>query len=210
MTEIILLSLLAAVISLDVTAFGQFMISRPIVCGPLFGYIMGDIKAGLWLGMIIELFWSGEIPMGAAIPADTTTVTILAIAWSLFSLPGQKSALVLSTALAIPAGILFRQGDILLRSYNVRLVHWVEKGVKEGNESRIAAGVYIGLALFFLKALVFFIFLIMAGQWALPQAHALLPASFISGLELCWKLLPIAGCGMIFLNLRKSKFPCFK
>jgi len=41
MSEIILISFAAAVLSLDITAFGQFMVSRPIVSATLVGYLLG-------------------------------------------------------------------------------------------------------------------------------------------------------------------------
>jgi len=51
MIEIILLSSLAAFIALDITPVGQFMFSRPIVCGPLFQLPAEFIIDGLDVGL---------------------------------------------------------------------------------------------------------------------------------------------------------------
>ena len=68
MSEMFLISTVAAVLSLDITAFGQFMVSRPIVSATLVGYMLGDANTGFWMGMTVELIWISAIPMGAAIP----------------------------------------------------------------------------------------------------------------------------------------------
>src|SRR3989339_1766376 len=106
MSEIIALSFLAALLSVDVTLFGQFMISRPIVCGPLIGYFLGDIKTGLWVGMLVDLIWIGNIPMGAAIPTYATAMTVLPTIWASISFPGHKAPAVLALLLAVVAGVL--------------------------------------------------------------------------------------------------------
>ncbi|GMO66967.1 MAG: hypothetical protein Nk1A_4790 [Endomicrobiia bacterium] len=51
----VFLAFISALCSADVIAIGQFMICRPIFCAPLLGFFMGDISAGLWIGMIVEM-----------------------------------------------------------------------------------------------------------------------------------------------------------
>jgi mannose/fructose/N-acetylgalactosamine-specific phosphotransferase system component IIC len=200
MIEIISFSIIASIISLDVTAFGQFMISRPIVCAPLFGYMLGDIKSGLWVGMILELLWTRAIQLGAAIPADMTAVSVLSIIWGINAVPDSKSAIVFATIIAIPIGLFFRQTDIWVRSLNVNLMYWVEEEIITGNENSIAQGIYFGLILFFLKALLFYSVFIYIGEILVKNTFVLLPPAAIRGLELAWYLLPIAGFGAVLVN----------
>ena len=49
--SIIVLCLLAALLELDTTYAGQWLISRPIIAGPLFGLITGDLMAGIQVGV---------------------------------------------------------------------------------------------------------------------------------------------------------------
>ena len=74
--EYCLTGALAMFAGVDRVAFGQFMISRPIVVGPLAGLILGDALIGLEIGMLLELLWLGRLPVGAAIPPDDTQVTL--------------------------------------------------------------------------------------------------------------------------------------
>ena len=64
------LSLLLGLLSLDVTAIGQFMVSRPIVVGPLVGLVTGHPELGLTLGALTELLWIADVPVGSHLPMD--------------------------------------------------------------------------------------------------------------------------------------------
>lgn len=210
MIDAVLLCFLAAFLSLDTTAFGQFMISRPIVCAPLFGYLLGDIKTGLWMGMIVELMWSNIIPMGQAIPQDATSIAILSVIWGTKTFPGNKAAMIATLALAIPCGSLFKQFDILMRYYNVKIVHWVEKGILSGNDDRLNKGIYIGMFLFFIKAFIFYLILFYPGQWLIIEFFPKIPAQLLKGLELAWTVLPLTGMGFLLIAFYHNKFPGYK
>lgn len=104
MIEFVWYGIIAALVSLDVTAIGQFMICRPIVVGPLFGYLLGDVKAGLWIGMIVELLWVNSIPMGASVPPDITAMTILATVWGIAAVPGSNESTILASRISNTGG----------------------------------------------------------------------------------------------------------
>jgi mannose/fructose/N-acetylgalactosamine-specific phosphotransferase system component IIC len=198
--ELVYLILLAAIISVDITAYGQFMVSRPIFCAPVFGWLLGDIQTGLWVGMITELIWVSVIPMGTAVPADTTSIAILSLIWSLTTFPGQKAAVITAMVLAVPAGVLFRKLDIGSREINVRVAHWIEDGVRAGETRRLRYGVYLGIILFFLKALAFYSILVFVGIGVMKIFFPLLPNPVIAGFTMAWRLLPVAGFGMFLVN----------
>ncbi|MBN1622331.1 MAG: PTS sugar transporter subunit IIC [Endomicrobiales bacterium] len=206
MLEVLYISFLAAIFNLDITAFGQFMISRPIVCGPVFGYLLGDIKSGLWMGMIVELLWIKIIPMGAAVPHDTTAITILSMVWGLNTAKDSYGALIFALMLAAPSGILSRKLDIWVRYLNVEVAHWVEKGVASGKESRINKGILIGVLLFFLKAFLFYFVLICLGNSMIPRLYSHLNVAVTNGLNLAWWLLPLTGFAVILVSFH-NKFP---
>lgn len=208
MMEILFLAFIAAIFCLDVTAFGQFMISRPIVCGPVIGYLLGDIKTGLWVGMIVDLIWIGVIPMGAAIPQDATAVVVLSLVWGLKAFPADHVTTVLALMLAVPGGILFKIFDVKMRYYNIKVARWVEQGVETGDESRLYKGISAGMGLFFIKAFIFFAILFYPGAMLVEQAYALIPARLIRGLDFAWYILPLAGFAVMLVNFRNGKFPC--
>ena len=61
---IVLLCILAALLELDTTYVGQLSFSRPIIAGPLFGLITGDLMAGVQVGVFTELLFTDISPLG--------------------------------------------------------------------------------------------------------------------------------------------------
>jgi len=124
-SEIILVSVTGGVIALDRTAIFQVMLSRPIVAAPLIGLVLGDPLTGLKAGMVIELLWIVELPVGASIPPDETVVSILVSALSIWGkqfLGGSSEASVaLTVVLIIPAAILAQKMDFCKRCSSLPL-----------------------------------------------------------------------------------------
>lgn len=60
------LSLLGAVLGLDVVSFPQAMLSRPLVAATLTGALMGAPERGLILGATLECFALETLPVGAS------------------------------------------------------------------------------------------------------------------------------------------------
>jgi PTS system mannose-specific IIC component len=99
---------LAVLLGLDRTAFLQSMVSRPLVAAPLTGWLLGIPLAGLEVGMLLELLWLGQLPVGTVIPPDDTQVAIGATLLALtlertLGLHGMP-AVILCVLVAIPLG----------------------------------------------------------------------------------------------------------
>ncbi|MFH1369284.1 MAG: PTS sugar transporter subunit IIC [Elusimicrobiota bacterium] len=209
MTEIIVIAVLAAILGLDVNAVGRIMVSRPIICAPLVGYILGDVKSGLWIGIIIELLWIGDIPLGAAIPYDTTVLSVITAYWGIEAVPGYPGSMMLAMAVAIPAMVLHNKLKISLRYLNIRIAHWVETGVINNKEDRIAKGIFMGILFNFLKNLVFYLAILFPGKLLVNLVFQQLPFDVVRMLEISIWLLPLAGIGIVLVSFH-GKFPCPK
>ncbi|MBN1481187.1 PTS sugar transporter subunit IIC [candidate division KSB1 bacterium] len=59
-------SLWGGVVALDTTALMQIMISRPIVACSVIGLILGNFPLGFLIGILSELLYVSELPVGAA------------------------------------------------------------------------------------------------------------------------------------------------
>lgn len=66
MRELLPLSLLGAVVGLDVVCFPQVMYSRPLVAATLAGAFVGDATRGLLVGVVLELIAIATLPFGAS------------------------------------------------------------------------------------------------------------------------------------------------
>lgn len=63
--------LLAVVAGLDGTAAFQTMVGQPIVMGALIGVVFSNFYAGLFAGLLVQLVWSNELPLGGYVAPDT-------------------------------------------------------------------------------------------------------------------------------------------
>ena len=205
--NLIIFSIICAILSADITMFGQFMISRPIFCGALFGYILGDIYTGLWLGMIIEMIWVNAIPMGVAVPVDLTMITSLGVIWSCSFFKGSQEAAIFSLAIAIPFAYLYKEVDLAGRLFNTKIMHWIEKGIEDGKEQRISNGIYLGLFLFLIRTSIMYGLFLFIGGILYKEMFSYLPIQVIIALKKAWFYLPVFGFGTILYSFKNINIP---
>jgi len=192
--SVILSSLIGGLLIADATALGQMMFSRPIFAGPLIGFITGDLQAGLYAGMIMELVWITVIPLGNVIPPDASVVAIASAAIASGGEPG-RAYLVFIILLLVPFGIFFKKLDMIQREFNVYFTHKTEVKLEEGDTSYIGRAVLESSLLFFLKGFIFLILLIGAGRRIFPELFALIPDKGLTSLEDVFFVLPAVGFG---------------
>ena len=210
MDNLVIFSIIGAILSADITMFGQFMISRPIFCGALFGYILGDVYTGLWLGMIIEMMWVNAIPMGVSVPVDLTMITSLGVIWSCTFFKGSQEAAIFSLTISIPFAYLYKEVDLKGRLFNTKIMHWIEKGIEDGKEQRISNGIYLGLFLFLIRTSIMYGLFIFIGGILYKEMFSFLPLQVIIALKKAWFYLPVFGFGAILYNFRNINIPFIK
>jgi mannose/fructose/N-acetylgalactosamine-specific phosphotransferase system component IIC len=193
------LSLTLAFLNLDVLAVGQFMLSRPIVVGPLVGFLTGRPDLGLEMGALIELIWISDIPVGAHLPIDSTVLTGVAVA--LASELAQKStppeaAITFAIGVAIPLALLSLEAEILIRKFHVR---WMHLAQKQALASHFRTFEWVnGLVLLeiLLKGFLVAAVALNVAHLALPLFH-MLPPKALEGLTYANWLLLALGCSAV-------------
>jgi PTS system mannose-specific IIC component len=202
-------SLIAVVLGLDRTAAFQFMLSRPIVAGPLTGLVLGDAWSGLQIGALVELLWLGRLPVGAAIPPDDTQVTVAAtvlsvaavsqfdgffIAWGFFCL-----------LVAMPFGKLGQVFDRFVREHNTELLRRAEKGVAAGQTHAIEKWHLLGLVHFALASLLAYVGIVVPG-WIVIHLIGLDLLGTVAQMK-GWLLLafPLVGTATILATINVSR-----
>jgi len=128
MSEILFLSFIIGIISIDTMKVGQFMFSRPLIVGSITGFILGDFYLGIKIGVILELFWIRVIPVGTYYPPDTVITTALSTALTIY---GSASSyqdnlyIILSIMVSIPVGIIYKSIQIrdrkIISEYNKKV-----------------------------------------------------------------------------------------
>ena len=81
-TSSVIAGLAGGVLSLDRTAAFQSMVSRPLVTGPVMGLFLGDVGVGLSVGVLLELIYMADRPVGSYVPVHETGLTVVVTAVS--------------------------------------------------------------------------------------------------------------------------------
>lgn len=63
--EVLILCFIGGIVGIDTAAAWQLMISQPVVTCPVIGLIFGQPEIGILLGILLELPWLIEMPIGA-------------------------------------------------------------------------------------------------------------------------------------------------
>jgi PTS system mannose-specific IIC component len=197
-------------VGIDRIAFAQFMISRPIVVGPLTGFLLGDAMVGLEIGMLLELLWLGRLPVGAAIPPDDTQVavgaTVLAFAMGhLLGFEGMPIVL-LCVLTAIPLGKCGQGFDRLARKFNDHLNNKALAALEREDLSRVESLHVAGLLSFALASLATVLVIVVCGSVILfLAAPTLIGAVREAGLGLQYSLIMVGAAALMgSINVNRS------
>ena len=122
---------LGAIVGLDLVSFPQMMLARPIVAGAGAGLLLGDVGAGLRLGVLFELFQYDILPVGATRYPEYGPATVIAVgAAHAFALPfGIGLATVVGLFTAMIGGISLQ----ILRRLNTRAVAAAAPALERGD-----------------------------------------------------------------------------
>jgi mannose PTS system EIIC component len=140
-TQVLLAGLWGGVVAVERKAFLQAMISRPLASATVMGLLLGDLRAGLFIGMLLELFYLGTANLGASLPEnDTVSATgTAAAAATMAAATGAGSTQALwSIAILVflPLGRAGRIADRLLEGYMARLARVAMASAEAGNLTR--------------------------------------------------------------------------
>ena len=179
---------------------GTTLLSRPLVLGPLVGWVLGDVTQGVMIGATLELIFMGNIKVGAAIPPDIITGGVLGTAFAILSHKGPAIAL----ALAVPISILSEMvisGLFVFRAvFNKKFNQYAGEGdYKKIQQLHILSGLLKPL----LMGIIIFIALEL-GTNAVKSFLDMIPAWVQSGLQVAGNMLPALGFALL-MNLMFNK-----
>jgi len=186
--NIIILSLIGAVIILDKYAIGEFGFSQPVIAGTIIGALFGNATQGIFLGGIFQLLFLGGLPIGRDIPPDGQAAGIVCCG-SYFLLnksnPTDK-ALLLACVFGLLASIIGGALEIATRKFNEKLYHQFLR-----NEDCLSRCHLAGILTAFARGFILFLpFYILAMVITLPEIFP----------SLSQKCLMIIGMGLGLAN----------
>lgn len=194
------MSLLGGLLALDRTAFLQSMVSRPLVACTLAGAILGETPLGLRCGILLELLWLMDLPVGASVPPDESLAALLAAAYASFT-PGDwalPARAALGVLVALPFGYLGRRMDVAVRKANGRLIG---RARDAGGGACLGRLQLAGAARFFGAGAASAAVGLLVGDPLVAFLAGGVPAKLSLSLEWTGAVLPIVGASAVLAAL---------
>ena len=191
--QALLLGVLAGLAQWDSRMFGQNMLDRPLVTGPLVGLILGDISTGIIMGASLELVWMGIVNIGGATPPDTVTGGILGTAFAILSGLDTETAV----AVALPIAILAQSLGILARVINATFNHRVDSYAEQGDYKGVERMLWCGAAVFFIISFLPVFLGVYVGSDFVTTIVDAIPPKLLDGLRMSSGLLPALGIAIL-------------
>lgn len=204
----LLLAVWAGICALD--QFGPHLgFRKPLLASVGVGLILGDMQTAIIIGATMELMWLGVNNIGAYVPPDVISGTIVGA--SLGILGGGDTGTAISTAVAVgvPTALLVQQINMLVMTTNISLVHTADKAAEECNLKKIAFLHYTGGFMFFLSRAVPVFIAIFAGSAVIEGILAAIPASVLGGFTVASKVIPAVGLALLLTMMMKKNMWMF-
>jgi len=142
--NLVLLVLWGTLVALDLVSVPQAMLSRPLVAGTVAGWILGDVEAGLRVGVVLELFALDVLPIGAVRYPDYGPATVVGVA--LAAGAPWEFGLGVSVGVALVLASLGGWSLQVVRRWNARAIQRRSAALAAGESGAIRRLQYAGLA----------------------------------------------------------------
>lgn len=199
--QIILLSLYAFV-AINDQIHSDFGLNRPLLAGCFAGIVMGDLAFGLTVGATLQLMVLGVSNFGGSSIPDFMSAALIGTALGVISGQGEEFGI----GLAVPAGMLLVQIDVLARFANTFFQHQADKYAEAVNLKKIEMMNILGVLMWGLsRAVPVFICLIL-GSKVVTSFVSYFPVWLSSGLKVAGGLLPAVGIAILLRYLPTKKY----
>ena len=159
--QLLLTLLLSGIAALDATPVAQTLMSQPLITATLVGLLWGQWVLALKVGIVLQLFAAGTMPVGSRTPEDYGTGGVIGASAAAmlaqlvpFSMAHEASALV-GTLVGLFAALLGVPLIKWQRRRNEGLSRWCEAALTQGDLSAPGKASLAGVVMAFGIAVVF-------------------------------------------------------
>lgn len=168
-------------------------LNRPIVVASLAGLILGDFKTGIIMGASLESIFMGISAIGGSIPADATTSSIIAVAYTILTGADIEAGL----AIALPIGTVMASIAGMFTPIWASLAAYWEKLAAECNPRKFAFQTIGFSCLTPLINVVILFFAVSYGVEGLNAFLASMPAWVMTGLGAATSMMLAVGFAIL-------------
>lgn len=200
LTKILLIALYAGFAGIDLFSV-QLFFHRPLVTGPIIGWILGDVEKGFIMGAMLELIWIGMVPLGGVQPPNVVIGGIVGISIAIVIGITPKFAISIAILFAIIGQLII---IFILRSYKW-FVHRADKYAEKVDIRKIE---FINIAGIIPQFIIYFIFIYLTLYFGIDVMKNIinkLPENIMEGFEIAGAILPSVGAAMLLKSLLKKE-----
>ncbi len=173
MREVLATLLLGGISALDAAPVAQTLLSQPLVTATLLGWVWGDLRVALEVGIVLQILAASTLPVGARTPEDYAVGGVVGVGVALALASQHSFAMVRESCalLGVFAGLLSATGGVALlkwqRRRNEGLARWCEDAIRAGRAGALAEAHTAGVVLAFAVGVSWCAFGLGLGVWLL-------------------------------------------
>lgn len=179
--------------------------NRPIVVAPLAGLVLGDFTTGIIMGAALESIFMGISAIGGSIPADATTASVIAVAYTILTGSDVEAGL----AIALPIGtVMASLGGMLSPLWASLAAYWENLAAKCNPKQFFIQTMLVNLATPLINTIILF-FAVAYGVEGLNSFIASLPAWIMTGLAASTSMMIAVGFAILTSMIWNNEVGCF-
>lgn len=169
-------------------------LNRPIVVAPIAGLILGDFETGIVMGASLESIFMGISAIGGSVPADATTSSIIAVAYTVLTGATAEEGL----ALALPIGTVMASISSMFTPVWASLAAYWERLAQECKPGKFVAYnlIFQGCSAILVNTIILFL-AVSYGVEGLNSFLAMMPDWVMSGLSAASSMMTCVGFAIL-------------
>lgn len=201
--------LIGGMVSVDTDTFLQSMLSQPLIACAFIGLLFDNFTLGLTVGMLMQLPFLTEIPVGGRNLSFGDLGAYVASGLAIFfseKIGGSENT-ILVAAILWGIFISYTTSPLLKyrRNFNLLLVHKADKAAKRGGLSQISFYHYLGVVAVFIFGVVYCWVFFELGEKIIIYMMDKIPSQMESKLVLIKPILFGAGIGAMMYSFINKK-----
>lgn len=211
MVQALLLALWAGLCAWD--QFGPHLgFRKPLLASLGVGIILGDMTTAIIIGATMELMWLGVNNIGAYVPPDVISGTIVGASLGIMSGGSVEEATALAVAIGVPTATLVQQLNMLVMTTNVTFLHGADKAALSGEFKAVNKYFWAGAVCFFLTRAVPVFIATGVGSYVIENIMGFLQNDVpwvLSGFSTAGGMMPAVGLAMLLTMMMKKNMWIF-
>ncbi len=201
-----LLIFLVTLVGCSESLLGTSLIRRPIILGPLVGLVFGQLELGIVMGATLELAFIGAVSIGAYIPPDMVSGTILGTALAIQAGTGPETAL----ALGLPIStVMLALNTVVGSPIMLTFTHMMDKDIEEGNIAKFKLHYFLGGYVMNASRLIVIPCAFYFGSDAVVALLSHIPEWLQTGIGISGGVIPALGFAMLAQMIWDKKIAPF-